>query len=377
MKKIGKYEILEELGSGGFGTVYRARDNIGRLVAVKVLKPVWTQEATARERFRREAQAAGSLFHPNIATILDFDEARGRLYLVMRFIDGKPLSQIIIERSSSSVFQWEEALAILYQVTEGLDYAHEHGFIHRDVKPSNILISETEGAVISDFGLVKAAQSSGFTTTDGVLGTPNYLAPEIWNGKSASPSTDVYSLACVFYEMLTGQVLFDGDTTPEIMTKHVLHGPPFPSSWPDRVPEGLMNVLVKALQKEPENRYSTASGFYMALKNLQYPSRPLVSPVPEKKPKPFNEFSALISFILGLFSFIANPFFLLSILLFFLAPIYVIAGLVFGFIGLGSNKRGYAIVGLLLHGLWLIIGIILILVMIWSLGDQLLYDLGI
>ena len=257
MKKIGKYEILEELGSGGFGTVYRARDNIGRLVAVKVLKPVWTQEATARERFRREAQAAGSLFHPNIATILDFDEARGRLYLVMRFIDGKPLSQIIIERSSSSVFQWEEALAILYQVTEGLDYAHEHGFIHRDVKPSNILISETEGAVISDFGLVKAAQSSGFTTTDGVLGTPNYLAPEIWNGKSASPSTDVYSLACVFYEMLTGQVLFDGDTTPEIMTKHVLHGPPFPSSWPDRVPEGLMNVLVKALQKEPENRYST------------------------------------------------------------------------------------------------------------------------
>ncbi len=264
--QLGRYTLGDQLGSGGFGTVYKAADSIGRSVAVKVLKPGWADDPGTIERFRREAQVAGELFHNRIATIIDFDEFEGRLFLVMRYIDGIPLDKFI---KGKSLLRWPESLQILSEVADGLDYAHQRGFIHRDIKPANILISDREGAVLTDFGLVKAAENSGMSTSGVMLGTPHYIAPEIWAGKPASPATDIYSLACVACEMLTGEVLFAGVSPPEIMTKHMQSAPPLPENWPAGVPEGIREVLTCALDIDPGKRYQNVTEFISALKKTE------------------------------------------------------------------------------------------------------------
>jgi serine/threonine protein kinase len=284
---LGKYTLIEKLGQGSFSTVYKARDGIGHLVAVKILKPGWSDDPEAIERFRREVLAGGSLFHPRIATILEIDEVEGWRLLVMRSVDSASLGKAITERGS---LPWKEALEIISQVAEGLDYAHRQGFIHRDIKPANILISEKEGAVLTDFGLVKAAQTSGV-----MLGTPSYIPTEVWGGKPTNLATDVYILACVFFEMITGEVLFSGDSSPEVMTKHVLPGPQFPGAWPEGVPEGIFAVLHKALNRQAEQRFTNAGEFAKALGIETMPSPPskdIVMPSPqgerEVQPPPSN-----------------------------------------------------------------------------------------
>ena len=280
-KKLGRYTLGEQLGSGGFGTVYKAADSIGRAVAIKVLKPGWADDPGTIERFRREAQVAGELFHNRIATIIDFDEFEGRLFLVMRFIDGIPLDKFIKEKGRLG---WTETLQILSEVAEGLDYAHQRGFIHRDIKPANILISEKEGAVLTDFGLVKAAENSGMSTSGVMLGTPHYIAPEIWAGKQASPATDIYSLACVACEMLTGEVLFAGVSPPEIMTKHMLGAPQVSQD----LPASIRGALLHALERDPANRHLSASAFIADLKkSAEAPRQPLSPPsIPQNPPTP-------------------------------------------------------------------------------------------
>ncbi len=263
--QLGKYFLLEELGRGGFGTVYKANDSIGRTVAIKVLKPGWSDDPSTIERFRREAKTAGELFHSHIATIIDFDEFEGRLFLVMRYVDGISLDQFIEEKGH---LDWDEAVHILGEVAGGLDYAHKRGFIHRDIKPANILVSENEGAVLTDFGLVKAAETSGLSTSGVMLGTPNYIAPEIWEGGKVTSATDEYSMACVFYEMITGEVLFTGESAPQIMTKHVLNRPQFPENWPEGVPLGVEEVLIKALDRDYEQRFNQITAFVSGLHDL-------------------------------------------------------------------------------------------------------------
>lgn len=264
--KLGKYTLTEQLGSGGFGTVYKATDPSGRTVAVKVLKPGWSDDPATIERFRREAQVAGELFHSRIATIIDFDEVDGRLFLVMRYIDGIPLDKLIQQKGR---IEWAQAIQILEQVAEGLDYAHQRGLVHRDIKPANILVSEKDGAVLTDFGLVKAADVSGMSTSGVMLGTPHYIAPEIWHGKPATPQTDLYSLACVAYEMLTGQVLFSGNTPPEIMNKHLQPTPPLPAKSPPGLPAGMRNVIAQALQGDLSKRYANVQAFLADLKKQE------------------------------------------------------------------------------------------------------------
>lgn len=262
--KLGKYTLTEQIGSGGFGTVYKATDSSGRIVAVKVLKPGWNDDPSAVDRFRREAHAAGQLFHSQIATITDFDEADGRLFLVMRYIEGISLDQLIKQKGR---IEWQRTIQILEQVAAALDYAHQRGLIHRDIKPANILISEKDGAVLTDFGLVKAVDASGMSTTGVMLGTPAYIAPEIWEGKTpATPQTDIYSLACVAYEMLTGQVLFAGSSPPEIMNKHLQPTPPLPAKLPQGLPATMRNVLTQALQPNLEKRYPNVQTFLADLK---------------------------------------------------------------------------------------------------------------
>jgi serine/threonine protein kinase len=276
LTRLGHYQIIAQIGHGGFGTVYKALDSLGRTVAIKVLSPGWTNDPAAIERFRREAQSAGELFHSHIATIMDFHENEGRLYLVMRYVEGTSLDQILKERPP---LPWDEALSIVQDIAGALDHAHLKGYIHRDVKPANILVSARDGAVLTDFGLVKAAQSSGLSTTGVILGTPNYIAPEIWQGQDVSPATDIYSLACVFYEMITGTKLFAGDSSPQVMTRHMLTGPQFPEKWPAGVPEGIESVLRKGLDKEPLERYKSSGEFVQALSQIASAQEPeIVTP---------------------------------------------------------------------------------------------------
>jgi len=269
--KLGKYALQNLIGEGTFGWVFKATDNLDRVVAIKVLKPGWADDTQALERFRREAVITSQLYHNRIATIIEFDEFEGRRFLAMRYVDGISLKRLLKENGK---IPWKRSLQILSQVAEGLDYAHARGLIHRDITLDNILVSETEGAVITDFGLAKASTMNKISSSGVILGTPYYIAPEIWSGGQTSPSTDVYSLACVAYEILTGKVLFSGQSTPEIMTRHMLYAPAFGNNWADELPSGIEASLSHALEKNPENRYKSILEFITDLEKLDQEETP-------------------------------------------------------------------------------------------------------
>ena len=273
LKQLGKYKIEELIGSGAYADVFRAVDHLNRKVALKVLKPYLLEDVETRNRFVQEAQAAAGLFHPQIATVLDLDENQGFTFLAMRFVDGKSLAQVLRERG---FLPWEEALKITEQIGAALDFAHAQGFVHRDVKPGNILLGDKEGAVLTDFGLVKAMENSGMNTQTGMTpGTLPYIAPEIWKGEPASPASDQYALACVLFEMLTGKVLFEGPTPFVLIRKHTQEPPSLPQQWPDGVPDGIGLVLQKSLHKSVGERYAFISEMLVDLSKKK-PVDPLV-----------------------------------------------------------------------------------------------------
>ena len=270
MKRLGKYELHEQLGRGGYGTVYHATDTVLEVErAVKVLHPALAADPVFIERFQKEAKTAAKLDHPNIVRVYDLDEVGGRFFLVMEYMPGGSLKDQISREGHLSL---EDALRITEQIASALQYANARDLVHRDIKPGNILFDQDSIAKLSDFGFSKALSGSSSATlslTGGVIGTPAYMAPEIWKrGESVSPTTDVYSLACVFYEMITGEVLFEAESPPEVMTLHVLEGPQFPESLPDSVPEGIQALLEKALAQEPGDRYQIAGDFIEALIKL-------------------------------------------------------------------------------------------------------------
>jgi len=261
-RQIGRYEIEAKLGSGSHADVYRAVDSVlKRTVALKVLKPRLLADEEAFARFLQEAQAASELVHDHIAWVWDVGEAQGFYYLAMRYVDGPPLDQVLAERGR---LPWGEAGQIVTQVAQALDFAHAKGLVHRDVKPQNILVSPKDGAVLTDFGLVKAMQASGVSTRTGaIIGTPQYIAPEVWQDKPAGPASDQYALACVLVEMLTGQPLFGASTPPAIMARH-FEPPALPTTWPEGTPPGIETVLQRALALDPAERYPTVSEFATA-----------------------------------------------------------------------------------------------------------------
>ncbi len=285
--QLGKYEIIEELGKGGFGIVYKAHDQtLGRDVALKVLHPQLAADMDFVERFRIEAHSLAVLEQANIVPIYDFGEAEGRFFIAMRYLPGGNLAQRI---QKTGGIPFDEALNIFNQVCDGLSYAHRKGIIHRDIKPANILFDEEGHAVITDFGLAKVAQmaSAASTSMSGSgVGTPYYKAPEIWRGEKAGPATDQYSLACVLSEMLSGKILFDGETTPAIMLKH-FEPVKFPAEWSAGIPAGVNEVLVKALEKDPTLRYPNLDEMRAAFIRLHEPAgvinHQVVVPVAEKE----------------------------------------------------------------------------------------------
>jgi serine/threonine protein kinase len=241
--------------------------------AVKLLHPALASDPEFITRFKREAQFAARLEHPAIVPVYEFGELEGAYFLVMKYMPGGSLKDVLKKEKR---LPFARAMAITRQIAGGLDRAHKLGLVHRDIKPGNILFEEPEAdesVRLSDFGFAKAlsgAGSASLSASGGMVGTPAYMAPEIWKGEEVSPMVDIYSLACVFFEMVTGQVLFDGNSPAQIMTRHVLEIPKFPEKWPDGVPEGIQAVLTQALEKEPAKRYQSAGAFENALEQLTW-----------------------------------------------------------------------------------------------------------
>src|SRR5438477_7549421 len=255
---FGDYELLEEIGRGGQGTVYRAHQkSLNRTVALKVIVPgPWTI-ATHLKRFRREAEAAANLDHPGILPIYEIGERDGCCYFSTKFVEGGQLDQIV-GRAPQSIRQSAELIA---NVARTVHYAHEHGILHRDIKPGNILLDANGEPHLTDFGLARLLESeSTITHTLEVLGTPSYMAPEQAAGNNAglSSATDVYGLGAVFYQLLTGHPPFAGGTTFETVRLVLDTEPRQPRLWNPKVDRDLSTICLKCLEKDPQRRYSSA-----------------------------------------------------------------------------------------------------------------------
>ena len=259
--------------------MYRATDTaLDRVVALKVLHPQLMVDESFITRFKKEARLLASLDHPNIITIFDLGEVEARIFLAMRYLPGGNLEQMLQKKGP---LPWNRVIEIMQQVCDGLGSAHQQNLVHRDIKPANILFDARGNAVISDFGLARAVQLSGTTSSMNSVGTPAYRAPELWRGKPpATPATDIYSLGCVLTEMLTGVTLFTGETPDEILTMHLIDGPKLPQTWPAGVPSGVSAVISKSLSRDPIKRHQGATEFLIELSEL---NRPKPTPIPHAK----------------------------------------------------------------------------------------------
>jgi len=275
VKQLAQYELIEELGRGGFAVVYRARDTqLEREVALKIIKGSFTDEATFIQRFRQEARTAANLRHPNIVPVYDFGEVDGALYLAMPLIGGgRTLRELLVEQAPLSLGR---ALPILTQLAAALDYLHQHEppLIHRDIKPANVLLEEAgEGfwVMLTDFGLVHSLEASAeLTRSSSILGTLAYMAPEQADAQrwgEATPLADVYALGVMTYEMLTGRVPFAGET-PAVLHAHAYEPPPSPLELLPDLGDDLSDVLLRALRKPPAERYPSAGAFVAALQDV-------------------------------------------------------------------------------------------------------------
>jgi len=255
----GRYRIERKLGTGGMATVYLAEDQeLGRKVAIKLLDERHTQDEQFVERFRREAESAAGLSHPNVVSIFDRGEAEGTYYIVMEYLEGKTLKELLVARGPTPV---RVSIDYTRQILSALDFAHRNGIVHRDIKPHNVVVAPDGRLKVTDFGIARSG-SSQMTEAGSIIGTAQYLSPEQAQGKPVHPSSDLYSVGVVLYEMLTGQVPFTGDTALEIAMKHLNAVPEPPSKERPPgigdVPHELDSVVLRALAKDPEDRYQTA-----------------------------------------------------------------------------------------------------------------------
>ncbi|MGZ8778092.1 MAG: serine/threonine-protein kinase [Mycobacterium sp.] len=251
---FGRYKLVELLGRGGMGDVWRAYDTVtDRVVAVKVLPAHLADDQTFQERFRREARAAAGLNNPHVVPIHDFGEIDGRLFVDMRLIEGEDLGTLL----RSGPLPPQRAIKIIEQIALALFAAHRIGLVHRDVKPSNILVTEDDFAYLIDFGIARVAGEAGLTDTGAAVGTWAYMAPERFSTGAADARADVYALTCVLYEALTGESPFPAKTLEQIATAHMLQPPPKPSTVRPQIPQAMDQVITTGMAKEPDQRYAS------------------------------------------------------------------------------------------------------------------------
>jgi serine/threonine-protein kinase len=251
-----RYELLELVGTGGMSSVYKARDQLlERNVALKVLHPHYGEDEEYVERFRREARAVAQLSHPNIVTVIDRGEADGHQFIVFEYIEGENLKELVERTGPLPV---RRAVELGLAIAEGLAFAHEHGLVHRDVKPQNVLLNRDGEAKVTDFGIARSLDvDRGVTQTGTVLGTSNYLSPEQASGKHVTPATDVYSLGIVMYELLTAEIPFPGDNFVAIAMKHLNERVPNILERRPDVPVRLAAAIERAVEKDPAQRFAS------------------------------------------------------------------------------------------------------------------------
>ena len=257
-----RYEILDKIGTGGMSDVYKAKDHkLNRFVAVKVLKQEFSENTNFVSKFRVEAQAAAGLMHPNIVNVYDVGEEDGIYYIVMELVEGITLKNYIEKKSRLSI---KEAISIAIQVSMGIEAAHNNHIIHRDIKPQNIIISKDGKVKVTDFGIAKAATSN--TITSNVMGSVHYTSPEQARGGYSDEKSDIYSLGVTMFEMLTGHVPFDGETTVAIAIKHIQEEMPSPREYVSEIPLCVEKIIFKCTQKSPDRRYQSMSELIVDLK---------------------------------------------------------------------------------------------------------------
>lgn len=259
----GRYRLDEPIGEGGMAVVYRGYDLVlDRPVAIKVLRGQFAADASFLRRFEREAQAAARLSHPNIVSVYDVGRDDGTRYIVMEYVPGKTLKQLILEHAP---FSLDEAIHIVRQVAAALDYAHQHGLVHRDIKPQNILVDERGFVKVTDFGIAKGLTDVSLTEAGFGMGTVHYVSPEQARGEPATPASDIYALGVVLYEMLTGRLPFDADNPIGLAMQHVHEAPPPPRQFNSNIPPAVEAIILRALAKDPRQRFPTAGALAQAL----------------------------------------------------------------------------------------------------------------
>jgi serine/threonine protein kinase len=296
----GRYEVREHIATGGMASVFKTWDHrVERFVAIKVLRSLDKNDLKAVERFRREARAAASLVHSNAVTIFDFFEETGQYYLVMEYIHGPTLKQLIGQRRHLHPY---ETLEIASQICSVLQIAHNRGFIHRDIKPQNIMLASSGASInnsvgagnllvkLTDFGIVRVAEEAGLTNSGIVLGTADYLSPEQARGEKLLASSDLYSLGVVMFEMLTGRAPFVGPTAVSIAMQHASTNPPAMQQVNPNVtiPTAVEQIVMRVLEKEPEDRFLSATEMRRALRqcirDLYRPASLVASSAPSAPP---------------------------------------------------------------------------------------------
>jgi len=273
-----RYQLEERLGSGGMSFVYRARDlMLERSVAIKILRENFSGDPEFRERFHQEAKAAANLTHPNIVTVHDFGLDANRLFIVMEFVPGMHLKAILQRRGRLPV---QEAISLMVQACAGVGYAHRAGLVHCDIKPHNMLITPDKRLKVTDFGIARALASiQPEERSEIVWGSPQYFAPEQAAGGPPSPSSDVYALGVILYELLTGRLPFFSDSPTELARMHRDEQPPSPREFTPAITPALEQIIFKVLDKEPSARYRTADQFGRVLVSFggHYNNQPIIS----------------------------------------------------------------------------------------------------
>ncbi len=278
LDKLGRYQLIEQIGRGGMASVFKALDPVsGKEVAIKVLSPVLAQEQQFTKRFEREAEVVMRLSHPNIVPVVDFGQDAGYAYLVMPLLNVGSLADRLIEGPLTP----GEGGRLLTQLTQALQFAHDRGVVHRDVKPSNVLMDENGSALLADFGLARIHDASVSLTGSALLGTPAYMSPEQARGEKVGPASDQYSLGVVLYQLCTGNLPFEAETPMAVMLKHINEPVPLAREKSPNVPEAIEHVILKATAKAPEQRFGSVTELNAAFQAaLAHARDPFANPAP-------------------------------------------------------------------------------------------------